>query len=188
MKLTSMLIGLLIALLLACSREDSMKEVNALIEAGKIPQAKMKYKEVVEESGNQRVAQQYIRFLYEHEQFLDFRREAFDYLRKYSDDMEIRLLQFKYYARLASDAEKQGNYALALDYIVTRLLSPDFPDFKKWENRQTTVLSKWYNSAKEKQNLNMQKEVLVQMRNLGFENLAKSVAPELYQAYEEKAQ
>ncbi len=187
MKISYLLTSLLIALLLACSGSDSMEEINALIDAGKIPQAKMKYKEMVEDSGQQSLYRQYIHFLHDQNQYLDFRREVSAYLREYPDDKELRLLQFQHYAQLATDAERQGNYALALDYIVTRLLSTDFPDYKQWENRQTTVLSKWFEAAKEKEDLNMQKEVLIQMRNLGFENLAKSVAPELYQSIEGKS-
>ena len=173
--------------LVHCSSGDPMKEINALVEAGDIPQAKSKFKQLIAENKVPGIHRQYIQFLFDQKQFLDFRREASDYLNKEPDDQEIKLLQFDYYARLATDAERQENYRQALDYIVSWLLSPDYPQYRKWESRQTTVLKKWYEQAEAKQDPILQKEVLVTMRNLGFDNLALSVAPELYKTIEKQA-
>ena len=175
-------ISILLSLVLlgACSKPDPMQEIDALVAENKIVPAKKKFKELVESESNPDLERQYIRFLWDHRQYRDFIKYAETHLRQYPDDSEIKHLEFEYYAKLAMDAERQEDFATALGYIVSKLLSPDYQNYRKWESRQTTVFKKWFNKAKESDDIVMQKKVLVQMKYLGFDNLAQSLAPDLY--------
>ena len=170
---------LLTALMMVqCSKPDPMIEINQLVEEGKTSQAKAKYKALVDKENNPNVERNYLRFLFDHKQYIDFKKESAKFLHRYPTDAEVKNLQFNYYAILATNAEQQKDFESAMDYIVTKLLSPDYADFRQWESRQSSILKKWYNHAKEKSDINEQTEVLIKMKNLGFENLARSLAPE----------
>ena len=167
--------------LFACATADPMDEINKMIAEGKTVQAKQLFQELVAKEANPNVERQFIKFLFEQAQYHDFRREVSDYLGRFPEDGEIKELQFDFYAKLASDAERGGNYEDALDYIVTKLLDQEYQDFRKWESKQATVLKKWYNESKEKEDLASMKDAVMKMHNLGFENLATSLDVELSQ-------
>lgn len=159
-------------LLQSCGGQDPMAEVNALIAEGKVPQAKIAYQKLVEKEQDPNLERKYIQFCFEHEQYRDFDRSAIDYLSRYPQDTEVKNLQFEYYAILAKNAERQKDYALALEYVVQKLLNDEYADFEKWEGRQTTLLNKWYEHEKKSNDEEGMKEALITMRNLGFDNLA----------------
>ncbi len=187
MRMSLLLPTVLLMLLVACSSKDPLEEVNALVASGDIVAAKKKYQELVEAENNPNIEREYIKFLYEQKQYQDFKRNVGDYLARYPEDLEIMELNFDYFAMLATDAERQGDYEAALDYIVTKLLSSDYKDFRKWETKQSTVLKKWYTEAEENEDPLAMREALIKMRNLGFENLARSLAPEIYNEIEAAA-
>ena len=174
------LVGVIIVLMFACSSSDPKLEIDKLVKENKIAEAKFKYQALVEKADNPNIERQFINFLFEHNQFYDFKKVSEGFLRRFPGDEEVKQLMFSYYSRLASDAERQELYEEAMDYIVSHLLSPDFPEFRKWESRQTTIFKKWYTLMEEKGDLNGQKKVLSQMKSLGFDNLAKDLAPQLY--------
>lgn len=170
----------LVVLVLGCSQRDYQSEIKAAISQDNIREAKDLYKEWVDAEDNPNIEREYIRFLFENKQYRDFDRAISDYLATYPEDSEIKNLRFDYYAKLATDAEEQGYYGDALHYIVNFLLSPDFRDYRRWEDRQTAVLKKWYEEEAKKKNEDGIRKVLVNMMNLGFENMAKSLNPEVY--------
>lgn len=177
--------GLLIAIGLAtilagCNNADPMAEINQMVADGKVAQAKLKYAELADQSGDKTTRRNYIRFLFEHKQYHDFRNEVKVYLAANPDDKEMKDLEYKHYAKLATDAERAHEYRVAMDYIMSRLLQPDNPDFLKWESRQTTVLKKWYNYGEEIDDVNIQRQAMVEMKNLGFDNLGESLNPDMY--------
>ena len=180
MKTIGMVTAILVFLFAACQQSDPVQEINDLVAQNKLRDAKIKYRELVEQTDNPNVWRDYIHFLYENKQYVDFDRECASYLRKYPDDVETMNLNFEYYAKLAGEAERQKDFESAMFYIVTHLLSPDFKDYRKWESRQATVLRKWFQDARDKNDITEQKKVLSEMINLKFENLAKSLAPDLY--------
>jgi hypothetical protein len=169
-------------LVLACSKGDPMIEVNALIGQGKISQAKIKFEELVEREQDPNLERKFIQFCFEHQQYQDFSRVASDYLNRFPDDAEIKNLQFEHYALLAKNAEQRKDYALAVDYIVKKLLNVEYADHGKWEKRLTSILSKWYQAEKEKGDSNGQREAISRMRDLKFDNLANDLDPELFKA------
>jgi hypothetical protein len=171
---------LCLALLLACGGEDQRKNIDNLVAQGDVVGAKNTFKELVETSDDPNLTRDYIQFLFEHRQYQDFRRSAREYLAKYPEDKQVKGLMFDYYAMLASNAERQKDFETALDYVVRELLNPDYVDYGKWEKRQTTILTRWFEHAKDKGDDNELRKVLVRMENLGFENLARSLAPELF--------
>lgn len=182
--------GLLIAVTLVmfgCQSDDPIAEIDQLIAEQKYSEANKKYKEVVDAGADAATQRRYIEFLYERKLYRDFDKRIKQYLNAFPNDTEVRNFQFEYYAKLANAAEQQGNYQDAMFYIVTYLLSPDFTDYRKWEGRQTTVLRKWYQSAAEKNNEADKKKAITQMINLSFENLAKTMDPDLYQALSSQA-
>lgn len=158
-----------------------MLEINQLVEKGQIPKAKLKYQELVEREQDPNLERKFIKFCYEHEQYHDFRRQSQSYLSRYPDDKEVKNMQFEYYAKLTRDAERQKLYGTALDYIVTKLLDPDYSESGRWEKRQSEILQKWYEQAEDDEK---RKKILNHMKNHGFENLAKTVNPELYATLE----
>lgn len=182
MKLLKLCCIAVFMFMLGCQSDDPMVEVDNLIAEGKFTQAKVKWQKVVDEGADPAVERRFIEFLYEKKLYQDFSKQIKSYLNKYTNDKEIKNLQFEYYARLANGAEQQGNYQDAMFYIVTYLLSPDYRDYRKWEARQTTVLRKWYQAAAEKDNEADKKKAITQMINLSYENLAKTLDPDLYQA------
>lgn len=168
-----------------CFQENFYEKIQKLKAEGQFLEAKKLYE--IHLAGNQdkAIERQYIQFLFTQNFFLDFNVAAQKYLRENPDDYAIKNLMFRYYARLADDAERQGDYDQALTYIIGNLLSTDFEDYKTWELRQSTVLRKWYDSEKNKENnLLGRKLVMSKMVTLGLHNLAKSVDPELYQEME----
>lgn len=169
-------------LVLACNKSDPMQEVNALVNQGKIAQAKIKFEELVEREQDPNLERKFIQFCFEHQQYQDFARVSLDYLNRFPTDVEIKNLQFEYYALLAKNAEQRKEYALAIDYIVKKLLNVDYVDHSKWEKRMTSILTKWYQAEKEKGNVNGQREALLRMRDLKFENLANDLDPGLLKA------
>ncbi|MDJ0836662.1 MAG: hypothetical protein QNK37_09100 [Acidobacteriota bacterium] len=157
-----------------------MDEINQMIADGNKVQAKQKFKELVEKEDNPNIERKYIKFLYEQAQYHDFRLSVSDYLRRNPEDGEIKELQFDFYAKLASDAERVGNYEDALDYIVAKLLDEDYKDFRKWEGKQASIFKKWYNEAKEKGDKATMKDAVLKMYNMELKNLAQSLDPELF--------
>jgi hypothetical protein len=155
--------------------------VKAAINAENVREAKKLYKEWVEAENNPNIEREYIRFLFENKQYRDFDRAVTSYLQSYPEDSEIKNIRFDYYAKLAADAEEQGYYGDALHYIVNFLLSPDFRDYRRWESRQVTVLKKWYEDQEAKKDEAGMRKVLNNMVNLGFENMAKSLNPQIYE-------
>ena len=170
----------LLMLLVGCSQRDYSAEIKQLVDDNKIRNAKVLYKEWVEKERNPNIEREYIQFLFDHKQYRDFDNTAKDYLSRYPQDSEVKNLRFDYYALLAGASEREGRYGDALFYITQHLLSPDYRDYRRWESRQGTVLKKWYEYAEKDDDPAERRKVLVQMRNLGFDNLAKSLNPELY--------
>jgi len=172
---------LVLALLCSCSSEDPMTKVNKLINEGRIAEAKKIFKNYSDTSSDPLIKQAYIQFLYERKQYHDFRREAVTHLQAYPEDKTVKDLEFNYYAKLATDAERQQQFEMALDYIVAKLLSPDFQDYRKWERQQTVILKDWFDWAAKQENPEQKKkEVLTKMKSLGFDNLGQSLAPEMW--------
>jgi len=186
--MTRNLFLLLALVIIGCSSGDPLEEIQTLVDDGDIVGAKKMYADIVEAEDNPNIEREYIKFLYDHKQYHDFRRQSTAYLDLYPQDLEIKELHFDYYAMLATNAERQGDYEDALDYIVTRLLSSEYKDFRKWETKQSTVLKKWFTEAEEEGNQLRMREALIKMRNLGFDNLARSLAPDLYREIEEQAE
>ncbi len=180
MKGILLVLSIGIGLLFACGSKDPMVEINQLINAKKTGQAKEKYKELVEQENNPNVWREYVKFLFEHNQFHDFKREAREYLAKNAQDLEIRNLQFDFYAKLATDAEKSGQYGTAMEYIHNKLLDENYKEYRKWESKQVAIFSKWFNEAKGKEDQAEMEEVVVSMIEFGFKNLAREKAPELH--------
>lgn len=170
----------LLLFVVSCGKEDKLAKINELIAAGETREATQIYKAWAEESKNPNIQREYIRFLFDNKQYHDFVKEVRPYLSEHREDTAIRDLQFEYYALLARDAERVGNYETALDYIVTYLLSPDFAEYRKWESRQTTILRKWFQEAVDEGDETEQKNVVSKMLVLNFENLAETLAPEIY--------
>ena len=173
--------------LLGCQSDDPVAEIDQLIAEKNYSQANLKYKELVDSGADPAIQRRYIEFLYERQLFRDFAKRIKQYLKSYPNDTEVRNLQFEYYAKLANGAEQQGNYQDAMFYIVTYLLSPDYTDYRKWETRQTTVLRKWYKAAADKNDESDKKKAITQMINLSFENLARTMDPDLYLALSSQA-
>ncbi|QTD47546.1 hypothetical protein [Sulfidibacter corallicola] len=98
-------------------------------------------------------------------------------MNKHPDDVEIKNLEYDHYADLAESSERTGDYPNAIQYIVQKLLSPDYRDHRRWEGRLGDILRKWYKEAEEQGDINLQKKVLTDMIALGFTNLAESLAP-----------
>lgn len=171
-------------LLLACGGNDPLAEVNALIAEGKVPQAKLKFQELVEKEQDPNLDRQFILFCYEHKQYRDFSRMIQDYKRRFPEDVEIKQLEFEYYAILAKNAERQKDFSGALQYVVNKLLDPDYADMAKWEGRQTDILTKWYNHGKENNDEAEMMRALVTMRNLEFTNLAMDLDKERFESLE----
>ena len=173
-------------LLLGCATEDPMKKVNALIAEGKVAQAKVEFQKVVDAEQDSNLERKFVIFCFEHKQYRDFTRLVQSYLSRYPDDTELKNLQYEYYAILARDAEKQKNYSLALEYIVQKLLNAEFADSAKWEARQTSILTKWYDAQKEANDEEGMMSALTSMRNLGFVNLAKDLDSERFTSLEQR--
>lgn len=170
----------LLLLLVACSQRDYESEIKAAISEDNIREAKTLYREWVDAEKNPNIEREYIRFLFENKQYRDFDRAISSYLQTYPEDSEIKNLRFEYYAKLAADSEEQGYYGDAIHYIVNYLLSPDFRDYRRWEGRQVIILKKWYEKAEgEKDDAEMRK-IVSNTVNLGFDNLAKTMNPEIY--------
>ena len=169
-----------VLVVVGCKSGDPLKEIDQLIAQKNYNKAKDKFQELVDNGAGPVVERRYIEFLYERLLFQDFAKQIKHYLDEYPNDKEVRNLQFDYYARLAQDAERTGNYPDAMFYIVTHLLSPDYRDYRKWESRQTTVLQKWYEDAAAKNDEADKKKAITQMINLSFENLARTLDPDLY--------
>ena len=182
----ALLLVISILFLAACGGKDPMAEVNALIAEGKVPQANVVFKEMVEREQDPNLERKYVQFCFEHKQYRDFARAVSDYIARYPEDVELKNLQFEYYAILAQNAERTKDYAMALEYIVQKLLNVDYADHTKWEARQTTILTKWYQHEKEKDNDTGMRKALATMRNLGFGNLGKDLDPERYADLESK--
>lgn len=178
---------LMILVAVSCSSGDPMEEIDTLISQKKYTEAKEKFQKVVDNGAGPAVERRYIEFLYERNLYRDFDKQIKHYLDAYPNDKEVRNLQFEYYAKLASAAEQQGNYQDAMFYIVAHLLSPDYRDYRKWENRQSTILRKWFESAAEKGNEADKKKAITQMINLSFGNLAKTLDIDLYNALSSEA-
>lgn len=176
-----LLCSTLFLVLAACSQRDYQSEIDAAISQDNVRQAKELYKAWVEAEDNPNIEREYIRFLFENKQYRDFDRVVSTYLRTYPEDTEIKNLRFDYYAKLAGDAEEQGYYGDAIHYIVNYLLSPDFRDYRRWEDRQVTILKKWYEEEEKKKDQAAMRKVIQNTINLGFENLAKSMNMEIYQ-------
>ena len=174
--------------LIGCTGNDPQQEIADLVAANKIVEAKTKYEELVESKDNPVVERQFINFLYEHRHYRDFLTRAEGFLRRYPEDSEIQTMIYDYYGMLATDAEKRGDYADAMSYIVAKLLSPEYRDYRKWESRQTSLFNKWYEAAKSKNDVNMQRDVLTQMIVLGFENMAQNLDPELFSTIKEESE
>lgn len=164
-----------------------MQEIDKLIAQGEIAAAKQKFRDYSAAEDNPNIERAYIQFLYEHDQYIDFKNSVVTYLNKYPEDTEIKQLEFEYYAKLAADAERIGDYGTAIDYIVKKLLVPEFRDNKRWESRQTTIFRKWYEETKAKGDRVEQERIMTLMRNLGFENLARTIDPEVYDELQQKA-
>lgn len=184
MKISSMIVSLLVVMLVACGGADPMVEINKLVEKGQVPKAKVLYQEWVDREQDPNLERKFIKFCFEHEQYGDFRRQSQSYLSRYPDDKEVKNMTFEYYAKLARDAERQKLYGTALEYIVTHLLDPDYAESSRWEKRQSEILRKWYEQQEDKDG---QKKILNHMRNHGFENLAKTIDPELYSELDAEA-
>jgi len=173
-------IALPLLLLAACSQSDPRQELEQLKTGGQVSQIKEKYREILAAGPDRALSREFIQFLYDQKHYRDFIKEANGYLSRNPDDADIRNLRFEYYAMLAADAERQGNYAMAMEYIVAHLLSPDYADYRTWETRQVDVFKDWFAKTESEGDVYRQKEVLSRMKNLGFENLAKTLAPDLY--------
>ncbi len=169
----------------ACSGQDPKQEIEALIAQKKIVEAKKKYEEELEKNPNTSLEREFIQFLFDNNHYRDFKMRADQFMIRFPQDGEVKLLVFKYYDKLARDAERSGKYATTMQYIVTHLLDPEYPDHRKWESRQTTIFKKWFEVALEEKDANMQKDVLNQMMVLGFDNLAKDLDPDLYEVLKE---
>lgn len=180
MKGILLVLSIGIGLLSACSSEDPMIEINQLVADKKTGQAKEKYKELVDQADNPNVWREYVKFLFEHNQFHDFKREAREYLAKNAQDLEIRNLQFDFYAKLATDAEKSGSYGTAMEYIHNKLLNENYKEYRKWESKQVAIFSKWFNEVKEKGEESQMDEVISKMIVFGFGNLAREKDEERY--------
>lgn len=167
--------------LISCSTVDPMDEINQLAASGKIVPAKKQFKELVEAEDNPNLEREYIKFLYEHKQYLDFKNASSSYLSRQPQDTEIQNLNFDFYAKLATDAERAGNYEDALFYIVNKLLKEEYKDFRQWESKTTVVLKKWFNEAEAKEDEPAMIEIMTQMQSLGYENMAKSLDPALFE-------
>ena len=164
-----------------------MQEINELVAAGKIFDAKKKFEAYADSSGSQLVERDYIQFLYDNRIYQDFKRRVDAYLTRYTDDSEFKQLRFDYYGKLASDAERREDYGMAMEYIVKQLLSPDNREQRKWETRQTTLYRKWYQQAMTKDDESLRKSLLNQMMDFGFQNLARDLDEELFRTLEETA-
>lgn len=163
-----------------------MDEINKLVADGKVSKAKIKYRELVEKEQDPNLERKFILFLYKHESYRDFKRTSSEFLARYPNDKEVTNMVFEYYAMLAEAAEKDERYEDAMDYIVSKLLNPEYSEMARWEKRQTEILQKWYYQVAEKGELNSQKKVLLNMKNLGFENLGKTLDPELYKTIDDQ--
>jgi hypothetical protein len=167
------------ALLLACGSGKELEKIEQLVAAGKALEAKKLYEEYLNNNTNPNIERAYIRFLFDNKMYVDFNAVGKAFLARFPQDTDTKNLFFEYYGKLARDAERQGQYETASRLITAHLLSPDYSEWRKWESRQTTILKKWYEeTAVGGQEADMRK-VLVQIRALGFENLASSLAPEL---------
>lgn len=180
MKVFTGLLYITLVLLCACSGQDPKQEIHELIAQNKIVDAKKKYEEVLAKNPDTALEREYINFLYENRHFRDFKMTADSFLIRFPQDGDIKLLVFKYYDKLAKDAERQGKYATTMQYIVNYLLDPAYPDHRKWESRQTTIFRKWFQVAVDQKEENMQRDVMNQMMVLGFDNLAKDLDPDLF--------
>jgi len=185
--LLRLLLVAVVLVVVGCNGGDPQEEIDQLIAQGDYIQAKEKFQELVDGGAGPAVERRYIEFLYERQLFRDFAKQIKHYLDEYPNDKEVRNLEFEYYARLAQDAERMGNYQDAMFYIVTHLLSPDYRDYRKWESRQTTVLRKWYEDAAANNDEANKKKAITQMINLSFENLARTLDPDLYMALSSQA-
>lgn len=175
---------LALGFLWSCSNGDQMKKIKELESAGEIQESKKLFKEYADRSGNPNVEREFIMFLYRHEQFYDFRNAVTPYLQRHADDTEIRNLRFDYFARLARDADRVGNYEDAIKYISEHLLKPEYLDAEKWESKQTVILRKWYQAEAESGDAARQTYVLKKIKELGLDNLGRSLAPERYDSLE----
>jgi len=184
------LLGLLagIALFIGCGSENKLAKINELQAAGNLRDAAKVYKEWVDSSKNPNIERDYIKFLFDNKLFLDFSKEVRSYLERFPQDTDVKELQFEYYARLARDAERTNNYEAALDYIAANLLDQNYSEYRKWESRQTTILRKWYQEAADKGDISEQKSIVTKMISRGFDNLASSIAPEIYQEMQQQVQ
>ncbi|PIE90251.1 MAG: hypothetical protein CR997_06590 [Acidobacteria bacterium] len=177
------LLSLVIGMLVGCSKEDAYDKIRKLETEGKAVEAKQLFESFLAENEDKALERSYIQFLFDNKFYLDFNREANRYLLQNPNDLTIKNLNFRYYAILAENAERQGDYDQALTYIVNNLLSRDYEDHQYWELQQSNVLRKWYAQEKSKEeNTIGKKYVMSQMISLGLENLAKSLDPELYEA------
>ncbi len=166
--------------LAACSQPDPVQEINELAAAGRVSEAKVKYKEALEKNPDRGLTRQFVQFLFDNKHYRDFIKQANEYLDRYPEDNAVKHLRFEYYAMLAGDAERQGQYNLAIEYIVAHLLSPDYRDYLTWESRQVDVFKNWFAAVEKEGSVVKQKDVLTRMKNLGFGNLAQTLAPDLY--------
>lgn len=167
------------ALLLSCGGTKDLERIDQLVAAGKTLEAKNLYDEYLKKNPNPNVERAYIRFLFDNRMYVDFNVVAKAFLARFPQDTDTKNLFFEYYGKLARDAERLGQYETASRLITEHLLSPDYSEWRKWESRQTTILKKWYEETSARGEEADMRKVLVQIRALGFENLARSLAPEL---------
>ncbi|CAM2008288.1 hypothetical protein [Acanthopleuribacter pedis] len=158
-----------------CVPQDPMVEIRKLESQKKIREAKDKFEAYLGSKEDQNVSREYVKFLHRNNQLQFFRDQAREHLAKFPDDTDIKELQYEHFKDLAVSSEQRGDFGDAIRYITKHLLSPDFPEHKDWESRLCNVLLKWYNSGKENNNKNLMGKVLLDMENLGCENLAKTL-------------
>ena len=186
MRILSIAITLTEFLMVGCSSVDPTIEIKQLAASGDVMNAKLKFKALVEKEKDPNLERQYIQFLFEHKQYSDFNRQARTFLAEYPEDKDVKNLKFEFFAKLATDAERSKNYSDANYYIVTELTNPEYAGSSRWEKRQTEILRKWYEQAKEEKDEPKQKKVLSEMKNLGFENLARNLDPEVFKTIEDQ--
>ncbi|MCB1052745.1 MAG: hypothetical protein KDC71_19240 [Acidobacteria bacterium] len=180
--------GVVSALLLFnCGGGGEIDKAKALAAEGKVIDAKNLYEAHLAKDPNPNVEREFIQFLFDNKFYVDFNTRAKNFLARFPQDTVTKNLMFEYYSRLAKDAERLGNYQTAMELIAAHLLSPDYSEWRKWESRQPTILKKWYEAAAEKGVESDMKKVLVQIRALGYDNLAQTLNAELFAQIEAEA-
>jgi len=180
-----LLLFVVVFLFMGCFKENQYDKIRKLEEEGDTVEAKRLFEQFLGDKPDNDLRRSYIQFLFDNKFYLDFNKATSGYLRENPNDLTIKNLNFRYYAILAENAERQGDYDQAIVYIVNNLLSMDYEDHKHWELQQSNVLRKWYGVEKKKEdNLIGRKYVMSKMIALGLKNLAKSLDPELYKEME----